>query len=195
MKTKVIFTLALIAGICINSLAQEKPGRFGIELNTGAVLAVSEPISTSLKPGFGFEGNFHYRITDYFGLYAGWGWNRMAAPTSFAGDDVCFEETGYVLGLQFKHPVNGTSLSYFLRAGGLYDHIEIENAGGEIVFDSGHGPGAQLAGGIDMNLGSGWSLQPGVKFSYLSRSIEFGGEPVQLSNNNLSFRLGVLHVF
>jgi hypothetical protein len=59
-------------------------------------------------------------------------------------------------------------VSYFVRAGALYCHIETENNDGDIISDTGHGVGYQVAGGIEVSLGKNWSLAPGLKFNSLS---------------------------
>ena len=195
MKTKVLLFLAIFGLISIGSFAQENEKRFGIELSAGASFATAKLAGTNLNKGFGFEGIFHYRFMPHTGIYGGWGWNRFGADNSFAGSDVCFEETGYVFGLQFKHPVGESGLSYYVRGGGLYNHIETENAEGDIINDTKHGLGYQLAGGIDINLGSNWSLTPGIKFNSLSRETKFEGTSKQMDLNYLSVRVGILKKF
>ena len=195
MKTKGLFTLVLLAILSVSGMAQEKEKRFGVELSVGASMATSKPGDASLNPGFGFEGIFHYRFVQHLGVYGGWGWNRFGADNSFAGADVCFEETGYVLGLQYKHPIGTTPLSYYFRAGGLYNHLEIENAQGEIIGDTGHGLGFQLAAGVDYSLGRNWSITPGLKFNYLANDVEMEGVTTDLTHNYLSLRIGILKRF
>ncbi|NEW85256.1 MAG: porin family protein [Mariniphaga sp.] len=195
MKTKELMLFGLITLFSLTSFSQDRENRFGFELSTGASLATSKLNDVKLKPGFGFEGIFHYRFMPHLGVYGGWGWNRFGADNSFAGDDVCFEETGYVFGLEFKHPVGNSSLSYYVRGGGLYNHIETENAEGDIINATKHGLGFQLAGGIDLNLGSNWSLTPGIKFNSLSRESEFEGASKQMDLNYLSLRVGILKKF
>jgi opacity protein-like surface antigen len=195
MKTKVFITIALIASLTLSSFAQENEKRFGFELNGGASIATRKLDDASLNIGFGFEGIFHYRFMPFTGVYAGWGWNKFASDNSFAGKNADFEETGYILGLQFKHPMGNLPLSYFVRAGGLYNHIEIENADGDIIGDTGHGLGFQLAAGIDYSLGKNWSITPGLKFNYLSRDVEMGGVTTSLDHNYLSLRVGILKRF
>jgi hypothetical protein len=46
-----------------------------------------------------------------------------------------FEKTGYSYGLQFIHPITGSSIGYMLN-GGTYNHIETENSNGNIVRDT-----------------------------------------------------------
>ncbi len=195
MKTKVLLVTAIMLVSLLNTNAQEKEKHFGFELSSGASVAVTKPGSTTLNPGFGFEGIFHYSFLPHTGVYAGWGWNCFGADESFAGNDVCFEETGYVLGLQFKHPIGESAASYYLRAGGLYNHIEIENSNGDITHDSGHGLGWQLAGGIEFDLGKNWSLTPGVKFNSLNRDVENEGVNVPLDLNYLQLRVGIIKKF
>jgi hypothetical protein len=195
MKTKVFVTFLLSLLITVSAFAQENEKRFGFELNGGLSVPTSKPGDVELNPGFGFEGIFHYRFMPHTGVYAGWGWNRFAADNSFAGADVCFEETGYVFGLQFKHPLGTMPLSYYLRAGGLYNHIEIENEQGDITGDTEHGLGFQLATGIDYSLGKNWSITPGVKFNYLSKEVEMEEVTTKLNHSYISIRVGFLKRF
>lgn len=189
MKTKT-FALVLFLLITGSSFAQEASKRFGVELNGGASLATTKIEETGTQTGVGFEGLFHYRFMPHLGAYAGWGWNTLPAKQSFAGEDMCFEETGYVFGLNFSHPIDGSGLSYYVRAAGLYNHIETENADGDIINDTGHGMGFQLAGGIEIPLNSKWKLTPGVKFNSLSRETTYEGITRELDYQYVSFRVG-----
>jgi len=194
MKTKGFIALAMSTALSLNSTAQEKEKRFGLEIAGGPSFATSE-FAEGLRMGFGFDGTFHYRFMPYTGIYAGWGENWFTTETSSSETNRDYEETGYVLGLQFKHHFKGSRSSYFLRAGALYNHIEVENDNGDILEDTGHGPGFQLAGGIDISLGSGWSLTPGVKFNSLSRETEYEGASKQLEYKYVSARIGILKRF
>lgn len=195
MKTKILLTGALSFLMLAATVAQESTKRFGFELNTGVSIATGKPGDAALRPGFGFEGIFHYRFMPHTGIYAGWGWNRFGAGKSFAGSDVCFEETGYVFGVQFMHPVGAMPISYYLRAGGLYNHIEIENTSGDIIGDTGHGLGFQLAAGIGYAIGKNWSITPGIKFNYLSGDVNIEGVNTDIKHNYLSLRVGFLKRF
>ncbi len=195
MKTKFLVLTAIVLFFQFSGNAQENEKRFGFELSTGASVATKKLGGSTLNPGVGFEGIFHYRFLPHTGVYGGWGWNRFGADNSFAGNDVCFEETGYVFGLQFKHPIGESSTSYYLRAGGLYNHIEIENADGDITHNSGHGLGWQLAGGLDFQLGKNWSLTPGVKFNSLNRDIDNEAVNIPVDLNYLQLRVGILKKF
>lgn len=190
MKTNIFITALLTILITFTVEAQFESGRFGLELNGGASLLTKELNGAESQAGFGFEGIVHYQLTDYAGVYAGWGWNRFAADNAFAGSDSDFEETGYLFGLQFSHPIANTGLSYFFRAGGLYNHIEIENSAGDIVEDTGHGSGLQLAGGVILPIGSDWFFTPSIKFNALTRNAVDENTTIQLDYNYFALRIG-----
>ena len=195
MKTKVLLTLALSAVLTLTSFGQEKEKRLGFEFSGGPSLATREIYNSKLEKGFGFEGIFHYRFFQHTGVYAGWGWNRFSGKSPFSGSNTDFEETGYVIGLQFKHPVDGLLSSYYLRAGFLYNHIEVENNNGEIIGDTGHGPGFQFAAGVDIPLGSKWSLIPGVKYNAISGTTDIEEVPFSMNYHYLSVRIVFLRHF
>ena len=194
MKTKGLI-LTMLVFVSLGVLAQESEKRFGFEFNSGASFATKKIIDASPNTGFGFEGIFHYRFMPHLGTYAGWGWNRFGAEESYAGTDVCFEETGYVIGLNFKRPIASSKLAYYVRAGALYNHIETENAEGDIINDSKHGFGYQLAGGLNINLGRNWSLTPGFKFNSLTQNTDFEGITRQLDYQYISARIGIAKYF
>ena len=194
MKTRVFIALAMVTLISATADAQEKERRFGLEISGGQSFATREFVE-GLRMGYGVEGTIHYRFLPFAGIYAGWGENWFSTETSSSDTNRDYEETGYVLGLQFQYPFKGTRSSLFLRAGALYNHIEVENDNGDILQDTGHGPGYQVAGGVDIGLGSGWSLTPGIKFNSLSREAELEGETMILDYQYLSARIGIMKMF
>lgn len=195
MKTKVFVMLAIFTLFSLGIFAQNSEKRFGFEINAGASFPTNEIAGTRLKAGPGFEGIFHYKFMQHLGLYAGWGWNKLSTDQSFAGDDVCFEETGYIIGLQFAHPIADLPISYYVRGAGLYNHIEIENAEGNIVEDTGHGLGFQLAGGINVDIGNNWILNPGIKFNALSRDSNYENSSRMLDYRYVTLRVGIIKQF
>ena len=195
MKVKGILVFTVILTFSLNGMAQEKSNRFGFELTAGPSFATKDLADEKLKTGLGFEGLLHYRFIGESGIYIGWGWNKFAAEESFAGSNIDFEETGYIYGLQFKQGVLNNSLSYFVRVGGLYNHIEVENENGDIIGDTGHGMGWQVAGGVEIGLGAGWLITPGIKFNSLSRELEMNEITTQLDLNYLNIRIGILKTF
>lgn len=194
MKTNFLILTLLLSVSALRSLAQDE-NRFGVELSSGVSCPISEINGTELNRGFGFEGIFHYRFMPHLGAYAGWGWNSFGADESYAGTDVNFEETGYVLGLQYKHPFGSSPVSYYVRAGGLYNHVETENSDGDVINNSGHGLGYQVAIGLDIPVGRNWSLTPGFKFSSLDRDSDFNNETIDMNYSYMSLRLGILKTF
>ncbi len=194
---KSIVLSLLVAFTSLSCFAQEKESRFGIEADGGASLALKKLDEAKMRVGVGFEGTFHYRFYKHLGAYAGWGWNWFSAENSFAGKNCDFEETGYVLGLQFKHPIGHSPISYYVRAGALLNHIEIENNDGDIVEDTKHGLGFQLAGGIYIPIGKNWSINTGLKFNSLNRKdIEFSDNIKRtLDLKYLSLRVGIIKMF
>lgn len=195
MKTKVILSIAFVILVSVTTLAQENEKRFGIEINGEVSFVTTDLSGASLNTGLGFETILQYRFMPFTSVYGGWGWNNFNADESFAGLDIDFEETGYILGLQFKHPFGQSPVSYFVRAGMLYSHIETEDNEGDIISETDHGFGYQVAGGIEVSLGKNWSLAPGLKFNSLSRETEFEGENYQLDHRYVAARLGIIKRF
>lgn len=194
MKAKVLSLLFVLA--TLNCIAQEKEPRFGIELSGGPSVALKKLDGAKMKIGLGFEGTLHYRFYRHMGVYAGWGWNRFSSENSFVGKNADFEETGYVFGLQFKHSIGNSPISYYVRAGGLWNHIEIENSEGDIINDTKHGLGYQMAGGIYIPIGKKWSINTGLKFNSLKRrGIEFTDHNKTLDLKYLSLRVGIAKMF
>jgi hypothetical protein len=194
MKTKVFIALAFFAVITTSGNAQEKAKNFSFELNGGPAFQTKEFVE-GIRMGFGFEGTFQYRFLPSTSVYAGWGWNWLSTELTVSENNMDYEETGYVLGLDFSQPIGSTNMSYYVRAGALYNHIESENSDGDILDDSGHGLGFQLAGGIYFDLGSGWSLTPGLKFNSLSREIDLEETSGTIDYQYLSARIGIMKRF
>ncbi len=190
MKPKELIAVILLSLFTLSGFAQPQQSRFSFELNSGPSIANKDLAGANLNIGAGFEGIFHYRIMPHVSAHLGWGWNKFSADQSFAGSDMDFEETGYIFGLQFKHPFKSNSLSWFVRSSGLYNHIEIENNDGDIIEDTGHGLGLQFAGGLDIPLTNTWSFTPSLKLNSFSRDLESGETERNLNLNYDCLRLG-----
>jgi opacity protein-like surface antigen len=194
MKTRVLLALTLSVVLSAAALAQEKNKRFAFEISGGPSFPTNEFVE-GIRMGFGFECTFQYRFMPHTGIYGGWGANWLSTESNSSENNMDYEETGYVLGLDFRHPIGDSRLSYFLRAGALYNHIETENDEGDILDDTKHGPGFQLAGGLEFNLGKNWSLTPGIKFNSLSRNSLIDGVMKQLDYQYISARVGISRKF
>ena len=169
--------------------------RFGVELSLDGSTATQDVGDADLNPGFGLEAKLTYRFMPHLSAYAGWGWQRFGSDESFAGAEMDFEETGYRFGLQFMHPLGTTPVDYFLRAGGIYNHIEIENSSGDITADSGHGLGLQAGAGIAVPIGAKWRFMPGLRYQSLSRDIEVGSVTTDVDLNYIALEIGFHRMF
>lgn len=192
MKTKAFLLGTLFAVISMTSFSQNAK-RFGIEINSGASFATQKLAGTELDLGWGFEGLVSYNFFNNASVIAGWGWNGFSADESFAGAEMDFEETGYILGLEYSYPVS--KVSVFARGAALYNHIEVENDNGDIIHDTGHGFGWQAAAGVHIPLGKNWILSPGVKFNSLSRELDLNESTLTLDQKYLSVRVGITKKF
>jgi hypothetical protein len=194
MKTRMITFAIIMATLSMSGMAQEKNRRFGFELRPGASLATAKLGDTNLKPGFGAEGVLHLNVWNGTSIYAGWGWNKFASDESFAGGNIDFEETGYVMGLRYTYKLPESPLGIFVRAGAIYNHIEAED-GGDVIADSGHGWGWQAEAGVDISLGKGWMLRPGLKYQSLNRDLTVSNVSTNVDLNYLSLGVGIARSF
>lgn len=195
MKARLFLTLMLTAVISFSGIAQENEKRFGVEVNGEVSFVSSDLNDASLNGGLGFEAILQYRFMPFTSVYGGWGYSHFNAEESFAGSDIDFEQTGYILGLQIGHSIGASPISWFVRGGLLYSHIETEDNTGTIISDTGHGVGYQVAGGIEVLLGSNWSLAPGVKYNSLSGETDLEGVNYALDHRHVSARLGLIKRF
>lgn len=180
------FLLALFGSI-------EAQNRWSAEFRPGVSFPTEDLEDFELKTGFGFELTAGYRFLEHLHAYAGWSYNTF----SFEDSDSDLDETGYTFGFQFIHPLGTSeSLSYLLRAGATYNHLELEDNDGDLINDSGHGLGYQLEAGLDYNLGNNWSLRPTLRYRSLSRDLEIiNNQSVEVDLNYLSFGLGISKTF
>ena len=170
--------------------------RFGVELRLAPQFATQDLGDANLNTGFGSELVFSYRFYSQLSIYGGWGYGRSAADgTSFAGTDIDVEETGYTFGLQYIRPVRASRYGYFLRAGGIYNHVEIENSAGDITADSGHGLGWQVEAGPAITVGRHWTILPGLRYRSLSGDIEVGAVETDIDLTYFSVGVGILRTF
>jgi outer membrane protein W len=192
---KKLFLAAFILAIFLlsnHSVAQDK---WILELRPGVNYATKDISDADLGVGFGSELTIAYRFMPHLAAYAGWSYNNFAVDQSFAGTDASFEETGYTFGLQFIHQIGESDISYLVRAGGTYNHIEIENNDGDITIDSGHGLGWQAEAGLSIPLSEKLSLLPSVRYRSLSRDIEIENVSASVQLNYFSVGVGLSWFF
>lgn len=199
MKTKVIFyrralvmlVTFLMVFVSHTTQAQE---RWSFEFRPGVNFATKEMGEVNLNTGFGAEGTFAYRFIPHLSVYAGWSWNKFGSNEKINGATLDYEETGYTFGLQFIHPIGDSKINMLARAGGLSNHIEVEQ-GGNVIADSGHGFGWQVEGGLAIPIGGKWSLMPSVRYRSLSRDISIENVETSVDLNYLSVGLGLSFKF
>ena len=148
--------------------------RWSLEAMGGAAFATQKLGGADLGTGVGLEVNGRYRVMPHLAVYAGWDWHHFASDRPLIGGDMDVEDTGYAFGLRFEHAIVSRT-AYWLRFGGTANHIELEDTRGDIVFDSGHGLGWEVGGGLAIPMGDRLMLTPGVRYRALSRDVEFGG--------------------
>ena len=189
MKKLLLSTNVLIIFLLFNqTIAQDK---WSLEFRPGINYATQNIADADLGLGFGAELTIAYSFMPHLAAYAGWSYNNFAVDQSFAGTDASFEETGYTFGLQFIHPIEETGLSYLVRAGGIYNHIEVENTEGNIISDSKHGLGWQAEAGLVIQLSDKFSLLPSVRYHLLNRDIEINNVSTSVDLNYVSVGVGL----
>lgn len=164
--------------------------RWSFEVRPGVNFPTKKLGDANLNTGFGAEGTFAYRFMPHLSVYAGWSWNKFGSDQKIDGSALDFEETGYTYGLQYIHPLGNSNISILARAGGLANHIEVED-GGDVIADSGHGFGWQVEGGIVIPLAEKWRLMPSVRYRSLSRDITIETTSTSVDLNYLSVGLGI----
>lgn len=193
MKKLLLITVTLALIFTINqSIAQD---RWSLELRPGVNYATQDISDADLGLGFGAELTVAYRFMSHLAAYAGWSYNNFAVDQSFAGTDASFEETGYTFGLQFIHPIGETEVKYLVRAGGTYNHLEIENSDGDITIDSGHGLGWQAEAGLVIPLSEKFSLLPSIRYRSLNREISINNTTTSVNLNYFSSGVGLSWAF
>jgi opacity protein-like surface antigen len=167
MKSTLFSLFVLGTFLFANSLFAQNRASF--ELRGHSSFPTEDFGNTNLQNGLGFEAMFDYRFLPHLSAYVGWGWNQMT--TDVPQNELDVEETGYLFGLQFNHPIGDGWLSYYVRAGGTYNHLEIEDTSGDILDDSGHGLGYRLGLGLDITVLGNLHIKPGVKYQALTRDV------------------------
>lgn len=187
---KLLLTIAalMLFTLFSQSFAQNS---WSLEFRPGVDYATQDIADADLGIGFGAELTVAYRFMPHLAAYAGWSYNNFAVDQSFAGNDASFEETGYTFGFQFIHPIGESNISYLVRLGGTYNHIEIENNAGDINIDSGHGLGWQAEAGLVIPLSDKFSLLPSVRYSSLNREISINNSNTSVDLNYVSVGAGL----
>ncbi len=151
-------------------------GRWTIEVRGGVNFPVEEFLELDLERGFGFEGTIGFDIVPGLGLYGGWDWQRRELEVfPFVQGTVDVEDTGYVFGIRYMPPAG--PVSPWLRAGGIYNHVELEDQAGDIFADSDHTLGFEVGAGLQFRVGESFALTPGVRYRRFEPDVRGGPLP------------------
>lgn len=170
----------LILPTLLSAQPSNATSRWSLEFSGDGAFPTSELGSASLNTGFGLGASARFRLQQHLLAYAGWEWHRFSTDELIASQSLDAEDTGYSFGLRFEHPFRddaafGDGLfadaGYWLRAGGLWNHIEVEDEAGEIIADTKHGIGYELGAGIVLPISERLALTPGVRFRSLPRDL------------------------
>ncbi len=162
---------------------------WSFEGRAGMAQPSSSFAGVDLSEGLGLDATVRLRIQPHLHLYGGWDWVHFTSGDAALGGDADVEETGYVYGIRFQHPVS-SRLDYWLRAGGTFDHIEIEDADGDLIEDSGHGAGWEVGAGIAVRVRGAWALTPGLRYRALTRRMSPTGPEESVSLRYVMIELG-----
>lgn len=176
----------------IVSFAQE---RFSAEFRPGISFPVNELPGTKVNTGYGFEITVAYEVLQDVGIYAGWGWNKFDADNAFETDRIDIEETGYTAGIQFKHRIKNSSLSYLIRGGAVYNNLQLEDNDGGLIAESDRGLGWQAEAGITFEIGNKWDLRPTIRYRALPGDIEVFNGTMSVDLRYISIGMGLAKKF
>lgn len=193
MRTLSILVVPLFA-LLVAVPASAQP-RLSVEVDGGAAFATQDLGDADLGTGFGLAADVAYRVMPHLAVYGGWGWHHFATDQPLAGADLDVEETGYTFGLEFVHPLGRTRYGYFVRAGGLYDHLEFEDGDGDVTADTDHGFGWEAGAGFVVPVTPRVSLRPGLRYHALSRDVEIGDVTMDVDLTYLAVDVGVVWTF
>ena len=181
--------LVLLAGR--PALAQS---RWSLEATGDAAFPTQTLAGADLKTGGGFGANARYRFMPHLAAYAGWEWHMQQSTQLLVGETLDLNDTGYTFGLRFEHPLVARTAGW-LRAGGLANHIEIENTEGVIIQDTGHGLGWEVGGGLTVPIAARLALTPGLRYRTLSRDVKVGGPTRSSTLSYVTTGIGLAYTF
>ena len=161
-----------------------------LEVRGGAAFPTTDLGPAGLNTGGGFEVTAGYRFLPHLGVYGGWDWMRTSTDGLLLGSDYDVEDTGYAFGLAFRHPLL-RSFGGWLRGGGIYNHVELEDDEGDVVADSGHELGWEVGGGLQIPLGERFALTPGVRYRSFSGTLDVDDAVFDFDRSYLAVEVGL----
>lgn len=179
--------LAFLTGAAVASARS----RWSLEPSGGSAFATAKVGGADLSRGFGVGLAAGYRFLPHLSVYGGLDWHRFSVDQSPSGD---LEDNGYMFGLRFEHPLFAR-VSYWARAGGIANHIELEDETGAQAWDSGHDLGWEVGGGFSVPVSQRLKLTPGVRFRSLSRDVDVGGAMTPTDLRYVVVGTGIVYTF
>lgn len=171
MRRLLISTLVIILCVWAAAPAQAQ-GAFTVEVRGGVNSPTETFVDTDLERGVGLEGTVAFRVMPAVSVYGGWDWQRRSVEDRLFGAEGRLIDTGYVFGVKLTP---GTSrFAPWLRAGALYNHVELEDANGNAIADTDHVWGWEAGAGIDVPIGGSLRLTPGVRYRRFAPMLQLG---------------------
>ena len=158
------FHLTLIAILLLNVEMLHAQKKWNAEIRPSVNFPCNVDDGLHKHVGFGIEGTARFNLSTTIGAYAGWGWNLFPANNNA---DFSYEETGFTFGLQYMYRVHDLKPAFFVAAGGVYNHIEVENDNDHSRSDGQHGLGWQTEAGVVFDIFGKFLLKPGLRYRNL----------------------------
>jgi opacity protein-like surface antigen len=207
MRTRYVRFVAavlIVAPITVHAQSERSGSLFSLEVTGDGAFPVSTFRGADLKTGFGLGASVRARVQEHLLAYAGWEWHTFRTDNLIASTKNDVDETGYTFGLRFEHPLRNDAIAgrgrtsgpgYWIRGGGLYNHVEIENEAGSIIGDTKHGLGWELGGGLTLPLSQRFALTPGVRYRSLSRDLTLGSGTRSATLSQVNAMVGLTIAF
>ncbi len=191
VATSLMLTSVALATVTAQAQSGATPLRLALEITADAAFPTSTLGDAELSNGFGFGAVLQVRLQTHLQAYAGWEYQNFQSDELDSAQDIDVEQTGYTFGLRYAHPFRGEAITdhtgrampgYWVRAGALVKHIELENEAGDIISDTKHGLGWEAGAGVIFPISDRLALTPGARFQSLSRDLTLGSttRPVSL---------------
>ena len=191
-----MITRLALAALLLVPAAAEAQSRFSLEVGANVAVPLQDFGNADLDMGLGFGANARYRIQPHLAAYAGWEWQHFT--TTLSASELDLEETGYTFGLRYERPfgaerpVGTAAPAWWLRAGGLLAHFELEDDAGGSNVSTDHGLGWEAGAGVSFPLGARVALAPGLRIRMLRREIDMGLGLQDATLTSLTAGLGVV---
>lgn len=189
MGRKLLLAISLLV---LSSSAAWAQGRFAVDLSAGAAFPTEDFGDEALKTGVGVGFTGNVRVLQHLHIYAGWDYFRFTPKESVIDQDI--NDTGYAFGAKFQHPVY-LSIDSWLRLGGIYNHIEVEDDAGDLIVDSGHELGWEAGAGLSIPLSERFALMPGARYRTYSATLSQGTTEVPVDVSYVAAELRLSFIF